>query len=115
MLFIGSNAGNVIGPLLFTTEEKPRYDRGLRASLALFIALAVVTLFGMLWIRILNGKQAKRRAAMGKAEVIPDLSMADVKQEDTGVLNEAPDDADVGAHGFEDITDLQNEDFIYVY
>ncbi|KAH7037069.1 major facilitator superfamily domain-containing protein [Microdochium trichocladiopsis] len=118
MLFIGSNAGNVIGPLLFRTDEKPRYDRGLRASLGLFVALAVVTIAGMLWIRILNGRQAAKRVAMGKSAVIQDLSMADSKQvadgEGPAMLNQVADEH-VGEHGLDDITDLQNEDFIYVY
>ncbi|KAK4143438.1 major facilitator superfamily domain-containing protein [Dichotomopilus funicola] len=115
MLFIGSNTGNIIGPLLFRTDEKPRYTRGLTANLALFVALAVLTGLGMLWIRVLNVKHAKARVALGKPEKIVDLSMMDNREieNDEGVLNQAADN--VGERGFEDLGDLKNEDFIYVY
>ncbi|KAK4150370.1 major facilitator superfamily domain-containing protein [Chaetomidium leptoderma] len=114
MLFIGSNGGNVIGPLLFRPDEKPRYTRGLTANLVLFVALAVVVGLGALWIKFLNLKHAKARLALGKPEKIVDLSMADARDEDDGdILNQAADH--VGERGFEDLTDLKNEDFIYVY
>jgi MFS family permease len=115
MLFIGSNTGNIIGPLLFKTDEKPRYTRGLTANLALFVALAVLTALGMLLIKVLNVRHAKARVALGKPEVIVDLSMADNREleGDDDVLNQAADN--VGERGFEDLGDLKNEDFIYVY
>ncbi|KAK4118266.1 allantoate permease [Parathielavia appendiculata] len=115
MLFIGSNAGNIIGPLLFRPEEKPRYTRGLTANLVLFVILAVEIGLGMLLIKFLNVRHAKTRVALGKPEKIVDLSMVDnraVEDEDE-VLNQA--DGHVGERGFEDLTDLRNEDFIYVY
>ncbi|KAL2133504.1 hypothetical protein VTI74DRAFT_2230 [Chaetomium olivicolor] len=114
MLFVGSNAGNVIGPLLFRPDEKPRYTRGLTANLVLFVALAVLIGLGALWIKFLNVKHAKARVALGKPEKMVDLSMVDAKDEDDDdVLNQAADH--VGEKAFEDLTDLKNEDFIYVY
>jgi hypothetical protein len=115
MLFIGSNTGNIIGPLLFRTDEKPHYTRGLTANLALFVALAVLTGLGMLLIKVLNVKHAKARVALGKPEKIVDLSMVDNREieNDEDVLNQAADN--VGDRGFEDVTDFKNEDFIYVY
>jgi hypothetical protein len=115
MLFIGSNAGNIIGPLLFRPEEKPRYTRGLTANLVLFITLAGFIGAGMLLIKFLNVKHAKARVALGKPEKPVDLSMVDNRQieNDDDVLNQSADH--VGEKGFEDLTDLNNEDFIYVY
>ncbi|TFA98877.1 hypothetical protein CCMA1212_009311 [Trichoderma ghanense] len=117
MLFVGASVGNIIGPQLFKPSEKPRYDRGLRSNLALFVVLAILIVAGMLWIKVLNKRQAARRRALGKAEVIRDLSMMDRKkgdsQYDEEVLNRG--DENVGDKAFEDVTDLQNEDFIYVY
>ncbi len=115
MLFVGSNTGNIIGPLLFRTDEKPRYTRGLTANLVLFVALAVLTGLGMLLIKLLNVKHAKARVAVGKPEKIVDLSMMDNREIENAddVLNQAADN--VGERGFEDLTDLKNEDFIYVY
>ena len=114
MLFIGQSAGNIVGPFLFRPNEKPYYSRGLKANLAIFVGLAVVIALGMLWIKILNKKQAAKRKAMGKSEHITDMSMADRKnlanQED--LMNQ---EAEIGDKAFEDVTDLKNEDFIYVY
>ncbi|KAH7176963.1 allantoate permease [Dactylonectria macrodidyma] len=114
-IFIGSSTGNIIGPLLFRTSEKPRYDRGLKANLVLFIALALFILAGMLLIKILNRRQAAKRKALGKPEHIQDLSMMDGKaiRHQDGVLNKVEDN--VGQGTIEDVTDLKNEDFIYVY
>ncbi|KAK3302864.1 allantoate permease [Chaetomium strumarium] len=115
MLFIGSNAGNIVGPLLFRTDEKPHYTRGLTANLVLFVLLAVLVGLGMLLIKYLNVKHAKARVALGKPEKIVDLSMVDNREtaNDDDVLNQGADN--VGDRGFEDLTDLKNEDFIYVY
>ncbi|KAH7127972.1 major facilitator superfamily domain-containing protein [Dactylonectria estremocensis] len=114
-IFIGSSTGNIIGPLLFRTSEKPRYDRGLKANLVLFIVLAIFILAGMLLIKILNRRQAAKRKALGKPEHIQDLSMMDGKaiKDTDGALNKVEDNTGQGA--LEDITDLKNEDFIYVY
>ncbi|KAL2106410.1 hypothetical protein VUR80DRAFT_6766 [Thermomyces stellatus] len=113
-LFVGASAGNIVGPFLFTPEERPYYTRGLRANLALFVALAVLVGLGAVLIRVLNRRQAARRRAVGKAENIVDLSMADRKaMENRGA--EAAEVEGVGEKAFEDVTDLENEDFIYVY
>ncbi|KAJ2969406.1 hypothetical protein NQ176_g8679 [Zarea fungicola] len=114
-LFIGASVGNIIGPLLFKPSEKPRYARGLRVNLALFVVLAVLVILGMLLIRILNMRHAKMRVAMNKAEHLKDMSMAGhgTSQSDNEILNQMEDN--VGEHAFEDVTDLKNEDFIYVY
>lgn len=115
MLFVGQSAGNIVGPFLFRPNEKPYYSRGLKANLALFVALAVLIALGMLLIRILNHKQASKRKAMGKAEHIQDMSMADRKT--VGMQEELLDQGEAagGDKSFEDVTDLKNEDFIYVY
>ncbi|KAF4119231.1 MFS family permease [Geosmithia morbida] len=121
ILFVGQSAGNIIGPFLFRPNEAPKYTRGLTANLALFVVLAGLVILGMLLIRILNAKQAAKRKAMGKSEHIQDLSMADQKQLDAAVLNDDVEGgADDAAHpvdnkALEDITDRQNEDFVYVY
>ncbi|KAL1876344.1 hypothetical protein VTK73DRAFT_9587 [Phialemonium thermophilum] len=115
LIFIGSSAGNIIGPQLFRPSEKPRYTRGLKANLALFVALAVLVALGMVVIRFLNQKQAAKRRSLGKAENIQDLSMMDNKTAEAaeGVLNRL--EGNVGEKAFEDVTDMKNEDFIYVY
>lgn len=115
LIFMGSSAGNVIGPLLFRPDEKPRYTRGLTANLALFVALLVLIALGMLLIKILNRKHAARRIALGKAENPQDLSMVDRRNltDPDEALNQG--EGGVGENAFEDVTDGKNEDFIYVY
>ncbi|KAK2608871.1 hypothetical protein QQS21_002584 [Conoideocrella luteorostrata] len=115
MLFVGASAGNVVGPLLFKPEEKPRYDRGLRTNLALFIVLALLVILGMCLIRILNARQARKRRDAGKAENIKDLSMQRAAEQDNQVLNHVEESEAVGDKAFDDVTDMKNEDFIYVY
>ncbi|KOS17138.1 putative transporter [Escovopsis weberi] len=120
VLFVGSSVGNIVGPQLFKPSESPRYDRGLRASLALFVVVAVLVIVGMMWIKILNRRHAATRKAMGKAEVIRDISMMGDKQraaaaaadQDDGFLNQGEER--IGDKAFEDVTDLRNEEFIFV-
>jgi hypothetical protein len=114
ILFIGASAGNIIGPHLFKPSEKPYYRRGLQVNLALFIFIVVLVLVAVLWIKLLNRKHAATRESMGKAVNIVDLSME--KGRDVG----AEEAENVGATGvgdkaFDDVTDIKNEDFIYVY
>lgn len=111
VIFVGASAGNIVGPLLFRPAEAPRYTRGLTANLVLFVLLAILVMLGMLLIRVLNARQASKRRAMGKPEHVVDLSMADQKQLDQS------GDADGVAleNGLDDLTDRQNEDFVYVY
>lgn len=116
ILFVGQSAGNIGAPHLFSPEEAPRYTRGLTANLAIFAVMFLVIGSGAGWIFLLNKKHAAMRVQMGKPAKIVDLSM-----EKSGKLtaeNEAVNDTDgtgVGDRGFEDCTDLKNEDFVYVY
>ncbi|KAH7379429.1 major facilitator superfamily domain-containing protein [Phaeosphaeria sp. MPI-PUGE-AT-0046c] len=114
ILFIGASAGNILGPHLFKPAEKPYYSRGLRANLALFIGIIVLVLVAMFYVKLLNRKHAASREAMGKSANIVDLSMQTGQQVDA----EGAEDVDatgVGDKAFDDITDIRNEDFIYVY
>jgi hypothetical protein len=42
VVFVGMCAGNVIGPLLFSTEDAPLYRKGLIADLAMFVTVGVL-------------------------------------------------------------------------
>lgn len=114
ILFVGASAGNIVGPHLFKPSEKPYYKRGLHANLALFVGIIVLVLIAMAYIKILNRKHAAAREAMGKSANIVDLSMEKGRNVDA---EEAETEAatGVGDKAFDDVTDLKNEDFIYVY
>lgn len=102
----GSSAGNIIGPLLFSSSDAPTYHPGLRAVLAIFVTLAAVVLLQLANLIVLNKMQARKRVAHGKAAVIHDVSMEDhYVQIDT---------EGVGEHAF-DLTDRQNDEFVYLY
>lgn len=115
ILFIGASVGNVVGPLLYTTAEAPRYTTGLTSNLALFIALIALVCISAAWVTFLNQKHATARELVGKAAKVIDLSMESHRA--LARNDEAVNDvegAGVGARAFDDMTDLQNEDFIYV-
>ena len=95
----------------------PHYTKGLSSNLALFVALIVLVGLGAAWIRILNRNHAVARERLGKSAKVVDLSM-----EHKSVLTAHDEDVNdvtaaggVGHKAFDDITDLKNEDFIYVY
>ncbi|OAL48502.1 allantoate permease-like protein [Pyrenochaeta sp. DS3sAY3a] len=114
ILFVGASAGNIIGPHLFKPSEKPHYYRGLRSNLALFIAIIVLVILAVLWIRVLNRKHAATRESMGKSAVIVDTSMIDSKNTDAEGIENIQANG-VGDKAFDDVTDRKNEDFIYVF
>lgn len=70
-----------------------------------------------MWLRILNRKHAAARERVGKAANVVDFSMEHktaLPSYDEAVT-ETPRTGSVGDKAFEDVPDLRNEDFIYVY
>jgi len=118
ILFIGASAGNIIGPNLYTTAQKPRYTSGLVSNLILFILIIVLVGIGAAYVHFLNKRHAAARERLGKAAKVVDLSMESgqaLKKKDevisdttdTGIAHRTSED--------DDVSDLRNEDFIYVY
>lgn len=113
-LFVFQCAGNVLGPNLYTTGEAPLYKRGLLSNLALFVVLMGLFAAQALYLVVLNKKHANRRVALGKSAHVIDRSMMKVQKAytDGEIAEEARKNEE---HAFDDATDWQNEDFIYVY
>ncbi|KAI1323394.1 MFS general substrate transporter [Xylariaceae sp. FL0255] len=119
VVIVGMCAGNIIGPQLFNTKDAPLYRPGLIASLIQFVFVAIMGLLIPLYLMFLNKWHTKKRDEMGKQAEILDASMlrksqmrdaqVQLKQKD-GLLGNIEDD-----RGLQDLSDLQNEDFIYVY
>ncbi|KAJ5572385.1 hypothetical protein N7535_006045 [Penicillium sp. DV-2018c] len=113
-----SAAGNIVGPLLFDEKDKPAYRPGLRACLGIFSALAAVVLIQWANLFVLNKQQARLRVRNGKKAEIVDHSMQNhyhgMEKEN---LEEAPghETAPVGDNAFQDLTDRQNDEFVYIY
>ncbi|KAI1100540.1 MFS general substrate transporter [Jackrogersella minutella] len=142
VLFIGQSIGNVVGPLLYTEKDAPGYHRGLRSNLALYIAIIAICGVATAYLKYLNASHAKRRVAMGKSAVIVDTSLdspeevaaaaaaaaaeskvagvndtGDIKNAEEGdVANAAAEEVErPGDRAFLNLTDLENEDFVFVF
>jgi len=129
VLFIGQSVGNVIGPQLYTAAEKPGYSRGLRSNLALYVVIIVLCAITTFYLAILNRSHAKCRVAMGKSAVIVDTSLVSAEEaEEMQAGRAAAEDGtgtaagglegtggQVGERAFENLTDLVNEEFVFVY
>jgi hypothetical protein len=63
----------------------------------------------------LNKRHAARRTALGKSAVIADRSMMNAQERVMSDEANAGSGASGGDKAFDDITDLKNEDFIFVY
>lgn len=118
-MFVGQSIGNIIGPLLYTQKEAPRYTRGLRSNLALYVVIMVLCGLITAYLMYLNKSHANRRVALGKSAVILDTSLdtaeeAAARQAAAEAEGDAPDAA-TGDRAFENATDLENEDFVFVY
>ncbi|KAJ7071951.1 MFS general substrate transporter [Mycena amicta] len=111
ILFIGQSAGNIVGPFLYTTEQAPLYRKGLTSSLICFAILASIMSFTAFYLSILNRSQTARRTANGKTPDLIDASLESTKHATAAQQANGPQ---FGANAFDDLTDRQNDDFIYV-
>ncbi|KKK19062.1 hypothetical protein ARAM_006079 [Aspergillus rambellii] len=112
-----SAAGNIIGPLLFNAKYAPAYLPGLRACLAIFVALVAVVLIQWANLFVLNKLQERRRVANGKPAKLVDQSMQDrfpQPDEDTAV-EDGEAELQMGSNAFMDLTDRENDEFMYIY
>jgi len=110
----GSSAGNIIGPLLFNSNDAPSYRPGLRAVLAIFVTFAVVVIIQLLILMVLNKLQQKARVNHGKQAIIHDHSM-DNKYHDIDEDNRTAEGPKLGENAFLDLTDRKNDEFTYIY
>lgn len=69
----------------------------------------------MLYLAFLNKKHGMKREEMGKSRIIVDQSMQAVSAAESDKEGDLAIREQYGGHAFEDLTDWQNEDFIYVY
>ncbi|KAK1573641.1 major facilitator superfamily transporter [Colletotrichum navitas] len=122
VVFIGMCTGNVIGPLLYSVDDAPVYRPGLISNLVMFILVIFMGALLPLYLKYLNVQHSKRREALGKSTNIVDESMMRNKGEKDSKEVELEEDPQRQQrktieedHGLQDMTDLKNEDFIFVY
>ncbi|PFH51092.1 hypothetical protein AMATHDRAFT_192003 [Amanita thiersii Skay4041] len=106
----GGFCGGMVGPLLFSPQEGPRFRKGLFALLIAFCAFSVLVCITVTYLRYLNRRNENRRILAGKRAKIIDISMLPVQDANALQLQNV-----IGHDAFKDMTDLQNEEFIYVY
>ncbi|KAJ5480050.1 hypothetical protein N7530_005559 [Penicillium desertorum] len=114
ILYVGQCAGNVLGPNLYTTNEAPLYRRGLLSNLAMFCVLIGLTGANVAYMYFLNKKHEKKRVALGKDAKIVDQSMQTIQAVSDDAKEDLPQQA-ADDNSWKDLTDLQNEDFVYVF
>jgi uncharacterized PurR-regulated membrane protein YhhQ (DUF165 family) len=107
-----SSAGNIVGPLLFKAKDKPKhYAPGARAVMLIFVALIVIIVLQVVVLFFLNKQRERQRVAVGKPAKIHDTSMESKFQ----ALGADEGDANLGDAGVHDVTDLKNNEFVYLY
>ncbi|TPX12509.1 uncharacterized protein E0L32_000686 [Thyridium curvatum] len=108
---IGSSAGNIIGPLLFSSADAPEYKPGLTKTMGITCALLAVIALQVVNLLFLNKMQERKRVRNGKPAKIRDLSM------EHRYINADSDESgpQLGANAFKDLTDSKNDEFVYVY
>ena len=81
------------------------------------MAIIVLVGLGAVWINILNKTHAAARERLGKPARVIDLSMESKRTlaAHDEAVNDGTSVGGVGDKAFDDMTDLKNEDFIYLY
>ncbi|KAJ5242741.1 allantoate permease [Penicillium citrinum] len=121
VVLVGMCTGNVVGPQLYSTSQAPEYRPGLIANLIMFVSVAFLAILMDVYLLFLNKRHARQREAVGKSSVVIDESMMTKNKLNTNKaleledVNERSDQNTRVDNGFSDMTDLRNEDFIYVY
>ncbi|KAL2872871.1 hypothetical protein SGCOL_011991 [Colletotrichum sp. CLE4] len=132
VLFIGQSVSNVVGPLLYKSAKAPRYTRGLTSNLVLYYVIVVLVVLISLYLAFLNRSHSKRRVAIGKSAIIIDTSLFSTAKAEKAKREQAAQAArdnrhkmatageeqakeNVGARAFDNLTDLENEEFVFVF
>ncbi|KAI1114000.1 major facilitator superfamily domain-containing protein [Nemania sp. NC0429] len=122
-----ASAGNIVGPIVFDSRDAPSYLPGLRTVLGFFVGTAAATVLQAVNLAFLNKGQERRRVANGKPAKIKDTSMSDTYQDiDEGVDGGGSGSGSggeeghghgrgrIGMNAFADLTDRENDEFVYV-
>ncbi|OCF32001.1 hypothetical protein I317_06713 [Kwoniella heveanensis CBS 569] len=106
---IGTATGQMTGPLLLNAVDAPRYLPGLRSLMISQGLLVCCVGLQVVVIYLSNKRHRARRAAAGKTEQVHDISM------DRNYNQVPAAGASANNAGDQDLTDWENEDFVYVY
>lgn len=118
---VGGLIGDIIGPLLFAPKDKPYYRGGLTAMLICLIVAVCFVFVVIVYLHYSNKRNERRRVVAGKKAKIQDYSMLTMREvqvaraKEVGEKGGVSNIQNIGTHAFDDLTDLQNNEFIYVY
>lgn len=104
-----SSTGSALGPLMFKSSDAPRYDTALKITLGVYIGMFWAVIIQVVNLSLLNRAQEKKRIGHEKPAKLHDHSMGE-KYVDITVENGHY----VGSFTFADLTDKQNDEFVYV-
>ncbi|KAG6021922.1 hypothetical protein E4U41_002360 [Claviceps citrina] len=110
-----TSTGNIIGPLLFSDDDAPAYRPGLRSCLAIVVALVVIVAAQWANLVFLNRLQRRRRVRNGKPADVPDRSMESAYRAMGGHGTDGGAASRLGENALLDLTDGENDEFIYIY
>ncbi|KAH7099683.1 putative MFS transporter [Auriculariales sp. MPI-PUGE-AT-0066] len=110
------SVGNIVSPHLFQAGDAPNYKPALRSILAFFVANATTVVLTILYLTFLNKRHERSRVAEGKPAKIKDLSMAHARSKAGDAESQVTVvDERLGTQAFLDLTDMENNEFIYVH
>ncbi|KAJ7287840.1 major facilitator superfamily domain-containing protein [Mycena rebaudengoi] len=112
IFFAAQCVGNIVGPLLYKTQDKPYYRPGLVADLICWVIISALTLITAAYLAYLNRQHEAKRIRLGKVGVVVDSSLQTVKEKNRRAAEQG-DEVVLNEQAFHDLTDLENEDFIY--
>lgn len=92
---------------MFKSTDAPGYYPGLKAVIAVFCVLQGVIALQVVNLIYLNKRQEKKRVANGKPAKLHDRSM------DLKYAADNPDESALGENAFLDMTDRENDEFVY--
>lgn len=78
-----------------------------------WILLAALTLVTAAYLKDLNARHARRRERAGKVAVVHDVSLEDDVHAYEMQRDLRTGERALNEHAFDDLTDIQNDDFVY--
>ncbi|KAI1447121.1 MFS general substrate transporter [Annulohypoxylon stygium] len=97
MIWFGSCVGNIVGPFFYKADQAPSYHLGIGSLLVANVAEFILFFVFRYAFKWENRKKEKIRAAL----------------RETGVITDSADG--LNATAFQDLTDKENPNFVYVY
>lgn len=113
------------GPLLFNAKDAPYYIPGIRGVLGIFSAQLACVGIQVVVLFFLNRVRRRQRVAAGKPEYIRDTSMmaqyeayggeGDGLGQNGKFMSQASIGLGLTTTALDDLTDYQNNEFVYIY